>query len=323
MLKYSVALCTYNGEKYIIEQLRSIIEQTIQPMQILISDDGSSDKTIELAQQFLSTAGIPFEIVKNKNTKGVTGNFCNAFSLCSEEIIFTSDQDDIWLNNKAETILSVFENNNDALLVFSDGLLVDDKLQPIGSNMWSSVGISKKMLIEKDWFSYLLNRCLVTGAAMAFKKSLIDEAEVIPQSWLHDGWLAWKAVAKNGLYACDRKLILYRQHGNNVVGMSSMTSFKRIKNYFLRFHAKDPNGRYIRYERYLALNNKMGHMFTKTQQKELKKCIHFWQELIGLEREKSRIKRIGIIMHNWTNGNFRKYASGSRGALRILILSLS
>lgn len=322
MLKYSVALCTYNGEKYIVEQLRSITEQTVRPSQIIISDDGSSDKTIVLAHEFLSTAGIPFEIVNNIKAKGVTGNFSNAFTFCTEDIIFTSDQDDVWFKNKAETMLKCFESHDDALLIFSNGVLVDDKLQPIGSSMWASVGVSNNMLIEKDWFSYLLNRCLVTGAAMAFKKILFSESEVIPKSWLHDGWLAWKAVAKKGLYACDAQLIMYRQHGNNVVGMSSVTSFKRIKNYFKRFHVKDPNGRHIRYERYLALENSMGHMFTRAQQIELKKCIRFWKELIGLESEKSRLKRIGIILNNWLNGNFKKYASGTRGAFRILIISL-
>lgn len=322
MLKYSVALCTYNGEKYIIEQLHSIADQTIRPSQIVISDDGSSDKTIELAQQFLSTTGITFEIVKNKKIKGVTGNFSNAFTFCTEDIIFTSDQDDVWVKKKAETMLKVFESHNDAMLVFSDGVLVNEKLQPIGSNMWTSVGISKNMLIEKDWFSYLLNRCLVTGAAMAFKKTLFEESEKIPKSWLHDGWLAWKAFSKNGLYACNEKLIMYRQHGNNVVGMSSVTSFKRIMNYFKRFKANDPNGRYIRYERYLDLEKVMGHTFTKAQQIELKNCIYFWKELIDLENEISILKRIRIILRNWANGNFKKFANGSRGAFRLIAISI-
>ncbi len=108
--------------------------------------------------------------MKNTGTHGVTKNFCNAISRCSENIIFTSDQDDVWVNNKAEIILKIFENNNKALLVFTNGELVDQNLKLLNCDMWKSVGIATEMLEENKWFEYMLNRCFVTGAAMAFKR---------------------------------------------------------------------------------------------------------------------------------------------------------
>ena len=148
---YSVALCTYNGEEYISQQINSIIEQTIKPSEIIISDDGSTDNTIEIARGILENSNLNYKIINNDREKGVVANFENAISNCKYEYIFTSDQDDVWVENKAEIILNVFEKEASALLVFSDGELVDEKLKYLHCNMWKSVGINKKMLKEKEW----------------------------------------------------------------------------------------------------------------------------------------------------------------------------
>ena len=176
MKQYSVALCTYNGEKYIAEQLNSIIGQTVIPQEIIISDDGSTDSTLQLVDEILRKSCIKYKVVRNYKKRGVSGNFANAIGLCSSEIVFTSDQDDVWIKNKAEEMLKKFDNNN-VWLVFSDGELVDSALKPLGCSMWSSVDLTSNMLNKKDWFAYLLNRCLVTGAAMAFRKELLEQSD--------------------------------------------------------------------------------------------------------------------------------------------------
>lgn len=317
---YSVALCTYNGGKYISEQIKSILNQTYPPTEIIISDDGSIDNTLNVAKNLLSNSSVDFKIIKNTGKHGVTENFCNAISKCTESIIFTSDQDDIWINNKAEKILRIFEDNK-ALLVFTNGELVDQNLNLLNCDMWKSVGITSEMLERNKWFEYLLNRCIVTGAAMAFKRELFTENEEIPSCWLHDGWLAWKAVARNGLIPCKDKLLLYRQHGNNVVGMSSATSLTRLKNYFNNF--KIIRATHIeRYKRYTVLKNKMGYMFSDQQQEELSSCIAFWEDLVECDKCKKKITRISIIRKHMKNGDFEKYFNGKRGAIRELLLAL-
>ncbi len=318
---YSVALCTYNGERYIAEQLSSILTQTILPKEIIISDDGSKDQTLEIADNLLSHRAVEYKIVKNTGTHGVTGNFCNAISRCSENIIFTSDQDDVWVKNKAEIILKIFENNNKALLVFTNGELVDQNLKSLNCDMWKSVGITEEMLKKNGWFEYMLNRCFVTGATMAFKRDLFSENEVIPACWLHDGWLAWKAVARGGLVPCQDKLLLYRQHGDNVVGMSSVTSIKRIKSYLDNFKIiKDTH--VIRYNRYTELKEKMGYMFSEQQQEELNICISFWKDLVESDKGKKRLTRIQIIRKHMKNGDFEKFFNGKKGAMREILLSI-
>lgn len=321
MNEYSVALCTYNGEKYIEEQLRSILEQSIVPREIIISDDGSTDDTLLIADHLLKESGINYKIVSNQNSHGVANNFLYAISLCNSDIVFTSDQDDVWVKEKAKIILDIFNTNKKALLVFSDGELVNKNLKPLNCNMWKSVDLTAKMVKEGEWFSYLLNRCLVTGAAMAFRRILINDNEIIPSSWLHDGWLAWKAVARDGLVACPEKLILYRQHGGNVVGMKGKNIITRAISYFSHFDDSS-GGRNIRYSRYVDLKNYMGSCFTKDQQDELDKCIGFWHDMSELKENKSKLKQMRSILSNWIKGNFSKYSSGNRGAFRILIVTL-
>lgn len=318
---YSVALCTYNGERYIADQLNSILTQTVPPKEIIVSDDGSKDQTLDIVEHLLSHGSVKYKIVKNTGMHGVTENFCNAISKCSENIIFTSDQDDVWVNNKAETIIKIFENNNKGLLVFTNGELVDKNLKLLNCDMWESVGITTEMLEGNSWFEYMLNRCFVTGAAMAFKRELFSENEKIPSSWLHDGWLAWKAAARGGLVPCQEKLLLYRQHGDNVVGMNSVTSITRIKSYLNNF--KNIKGMHaIRYNRYIELKDKMGYMFSEQQQEELNACISFWKDLLECDKTLKRVIRIKIIRKHMKNGDFEKYFNGKKGAIRELIIML-
>ena len=318
---YSVALCTYNGEKYIAEQLKSILKQSVPPKQIIISDDGSKDKTLKVAKDILCNSSVEYKIVENLNNHGVTNNFSNAISLCTEEMVFTSDQDDVWIENKAEIMLKIFNENKSALLVFSNGELVDSALNLQHCDMWKSVGITDEMLKSGNYFEFMLKRSFVTGAAMAFKRELFSTEEGIPISWLHDGWLAWKAFAQNGLVPCKEKLILYRQHSNNVVGMSNAISGKRMKNYLRNFKTmKDTHMN--RYNKYTDLKKEMGNMFSEHQQEELNDCIFFWKDLVECDKSTKKLTRMSIIRKHMKNGDFEKYFTGKRGAIRELLIVL-
>lgn len=313
--EYSVALCTYNGEKFIEEQLNSIISQTLPPKEIVISDDGSTDDTLSIAEQILEKSNINYSIVKNLNEKGVTSNFCNAIALCNCDFIFTSDQDDVWLPKKAETILDTFITNENALLVFSNGYLVDEKLESLKSDMWSQVGINKKMIRKERWFEYLLKKCLITGATMAFKRNLFDKNETIPKTWLHDGWLSWKAAVNHGLVPCDNMLIMYRQHQNNVVGMHTYDLKKSTQSYFGNFkNMKDVH--INRYQRYSDVLNNLSNALEDSQIELLNKCIKFWEDLVKADNEKRKTTRLRLVLWHLFNGDFRRFFNGFKGAIR-------
>lgn len=320
-LEYSVALCTFNGEKYVSQQLESIINQSIKPKEIIISDDGSKDKTIEIVGQILENSGVAYQILINNEEHGVTNNFRNAISHCAGPIVFTSDQDDQWHLDKAKIMLDVFEKNSKALLVFSDGELVDADMNLLNCSVWKAVGIKEEFLRENNWFHYLLNTCLVTGAAMAFRKSLYDSVNTIPKEWLHDGWLAWCAVASDGLVPCEQRLFYYRQHSNNVVGMSpSYALMSKIRGYLNNFSDISRN-RHIRYYRYKSLYEYLGNHFTETQQAEMLECIGFWKEQVEMEdNDSSKFKSLFVITRLFLKGYYNRFFVGFHGYVRDVFL---
>jgi Glycosyltransferases involved in cell wall biogenesis len=319
--RYSVALCTYNGSRYVIEQLDSIINQTIPPSQIVVSDDGSKDSTLDIVNNYLSNKDVKYTVCSNSYSRGVTNNFLNAIELCSEDIIFTSDQDDYWMVDKAEKLLAVYEGNPNALVVFSNGELVDINMKSLNCDIWRAVGITHERCNEGNWFHYLLKNCLITGATMSFRKNLLKDIDEIPSEWLHDGWLAWAAVIRGGLVPCPDRLIKYRQHGANVIGMKPVYSFwGKLKGWIKNFDDM-PKQREIRYHRYLSLEKKWGGRLTKYQSEELLECINFWGELVGLSHQ-TKFIRLKKILSLYSSGSYNRFFVGTRGCLRDLILSI-
>lgn len=121
----SVAMCTYNGAQYIEEQLLSILHQSVPVDEIVICDDGSTDETIEIIKRIKRDAAIPISIHINEPHLGVNLNFEKAIKLCHGDIIFLSDQDDIWEENKVDTIIDYFSTHEDKNVVFGDAVLID------------------------------------------------------------------------------------------------------------------------------------------------------------------------------------------------------
>lgn len=320
-MKYSVALACYNGEKYILEQLESILNQTIPPDEIVISDDNSTDDTFKIITEISKNSKIKFQILKNINNHGVIGNFTNAIIHCSNEIIFTSDQDDIWNYKKAEIILNAFNSSDNILLVFSNGELVDENLNYLKTSIWDSVGINKYASKRGNWFNRCLNNYFVTGATMAFKKQLFLEALPIPSGWLHDGWLACIAAAKDGIYSCDEKLILYRQHSQNVVGLNWNISLNNKFRIWINNYKKIELIRNDAFNRYSQLYEYSKKNLSKECETEIEKCMSFWNSIKKITTQ-NRIKSILSISKRLLIGDYHKYYTGIRGYTRDLVIIL-
>ena len=315
MNKYSVALCTYNGEAFIEEQITSILNQTIPPDEIIVSDDGSKDKAVSIIENIAKRSSVRIVFVSNNKTHGVTYNFYNAISLCRNNIIFTSDQDDVWLKDKAESILKVFAEKSNARLVFSNGQLVDSSKKDIGMTLWESVGITKKMLKHKKWYKYLLKDCLVTGSAMAFKKDVFEANNYIPKYWLHDGWFSIIASFDNSLFACDKITYLYRQHGNNTVGaVIDKTESKNLNERISDNKALD-DLRSIKEKTFIEVKENLLSLMSSHQIKRLDKCIKFWRQLSNINNS-NKFAGFCVIAKHLFNGNYSKFYSGLRGAFK-------
>ena len=230
MITYSVALCTYNGEKFLAEQIESILTQTVQPSEIIISDDNSNDNTVSIVSEFIKKhPSIKWEITINEKKLGYVKNFQKAILKCSQPIIFLCDQDDVWLTNKAETILFGFKDEN-ILAIFSDAYIVNKDLEYSGSTMFDRIGfnkeIQKNFLNEKFQASILLSKHIVTGATLAFRRDMITSIFPIPKNdvYIHDSWIATLISLLGKLLFVPQALIKYRQHGGNAIGALSQGS---------------------------------------------------------------------------------------------------
>jgi len=221
---YSVALCTFNGAEYLSEQLTSILEQSVPPGEIVVCDDGSTDGTNDVVRSFMARfKEISWKHDINKEKVGVVKNFEKAIGLCREEIIFLSDQDDVWLPCKAATVLQHFATRNFSI-VFSDARIVDAQLNHMNLTMFERVGLTNHYLkrFHSNHFGMylLLAGFYATGATMAFRKQVVQKLLPVPESpwFLHDGWIATAGACMDEVSFIKEPLILYRQHSRQAVG---------------------------------------------------------------------------------------------------------
>lgn len=228
-MKTSVAICTYNGEKYLEGQLRSIVSQTVKVDEIVISDDGSTDKTFDIISEIKAESGAIIRLLKNETALGVCANFDKCIKECSGDIIFLSDQDDLWYENKVEVTLEWFKANPKKEVAFSNAIFIDENNSKYSDRtLLETVGFTPKAMKHFDMgfqieALLLHNRC--TGAAMAIRRSFvpflnIDKTATTKNELpLHDFTIALSAASKQVLGYIDQPLIKYRVHVSQQCGL--------------------------------------------------------------------------------------------------------
>lgn len=220
-----VALCTCNGAKFLSAQLESLIAQTVIPKEIVVCDDRSDDNSWDILKSWAANVaeplGIEVTLVQNTERMGVTRNFELACSKLCTDLILLCDQDDIWLENKIERLLSEFRDPG-VMLVHSNAHLVGGELDDLGINLFQALRFSKRerrLIREGRFLEIYCCRNLVTGAATAFRRSLLSVACPFPPEWVHDEWLAAMAASCGRIVMLPECLLMYRQHGNNAIGV--------------------------------------------------------------------------------------------------------
>ncbi len=221
-MKTSVALCSYNGEKYLNEQLDSILNQTIPVNEIVVCDDGSTDQTVAILNQYsLNHPGL-FKIYQNEQNLRSVKNFEKALSLCSNEIIFLSDQDDVWELNKVEDYLTYFKTNPTINVIASNGYHMDkNSTKSERLSYWDIPQILTNHTIYFDYYRLIsIMGNVATGATMAVKKEFIQTVFPFPlvKNFHHDEWIALLAAAQNSFVLLDHKYFSYRIHDGQQVG---------------------------------------------------------------------------------------------------------
>jgi glycosyltransferase involved in cell wall biosynthesis len=212
----AVLMATYNGALYISEQIDSILNQTLPPTIIIVSDDGSNDGTLTILEKYVAEGKITF--IKNDIRRGVVGNFIHCITQLPEGFYFAlSDQDDIWHPNKLEECFSALqkiEQQDQPCMVYSDLCLMDAQKNIINRSFRNELGHHKyKHSLETLLFGNFVLGC-TTLCNYALKDYVINMP--IHPSFNHDAWMALASYTFGQSYSIDKALVDYRQHSNNV-----------------------------------------------------------------------------------------------------------
>jgi glycosyltransferase involved in cell wall biosynthesis len=225
--RISIAMAVYNGGCFISEQLESMIRQTRLPDELVVSDNASTDLTIEIVREFAARAPFPVRLFINDSNLGVTKNFERAITECTGDIIFLSDSDDVWYPEKIEVMAQLLEINPHIAIALCDADIVDEALHPTGQRVWQRCRFLPTAETEKRMSD--TGPCdpsfLAYGNAMAFRAMIKPLILPLPDSaifktGLHDGFIVLAATCSGtgGIGLVRKPLVAYRQHRNQMSG---------------------------------------------------------------------------------------------------------
>jgi len=309
----SVAMCTYNGSRYVGIQIDSILGQTMPIDELIVSDDGSTDETIDIIREKFSKIDTPRLIILQGERLGITRNFERALSACNGDILFLCDQDDVWLPNKVEIFVHFMEEHPDVLLAFSDARLVDAEAHDLGTSQFEMVRLSKHLirsLTGSSPLTALLRRNVVTGATVALRRDLLVFARPFVNGWLHDEWLAICAAAKGRLGVIQEPLIQYRQHSNNQCGMRPSGLQEKLS---AAMQSKSSSQSTMRLERLLE---RLGEAEPSVH-KHIRRALEF--ERARIHSNQGRLQRVFCVLKLLALGGYFRYADGFRSIAKDLL----
>lgn len=231
MEQIDILMATYNGEKYLREQIESILNQTYKNIRLIISDDCSKDSTREILEEYERKDERVKVYFQEKNL-GYVKNFEFLLTKVENEIYALSDQDDVWLPNKIENTYNKLKDTNSDL-VFTDLEVVDESLQTMFPSFNDFMKLSRKIKKYKsDYRMQYLYNC-VTGCTLMSKKKFIEKIIPIPKNYkyvIHDTWIGLNVALSGKIEYLDEKTIKYRQHGSNQVGTDKIShKFKKLE----------------------------------------------------------------------------------------------
>ena len=217
----SIVMATYNGERFLEAQMDSVLNQTYPAIEIIVVDDGSTDRTAEILQSYASKHNhIQLHFAKDKNL-GYIKNFERGCRLVKGDYISFCDQDDVWHPDKTSALVKAIGNHS---MAYSDAELVDAQLQSTGK-LRSDI---KNLRSYNNCLYFALDNC-VGGHAMMIKKELFVAASPFPTEMPHDLWLAYASTLYNGLIYVPEALVKWRDHGSNVTVGTKPDSEKLIE----------------------------------------------------------------------------------------------
>lgn len=294
-----ILLASFNGEKFIREQLDSLLEQTYKDFRIIIRDDGSNDATVNIIESYFEKYPEKIMLIKDKNNCGsATSNFIELTKYAESDYVMYCDQDDIWFPNKIEvTLMKMLDvekkyNEKKPILIYSSYIIVNQKLDRM--NM-----INTQVYKHKIALNNLLVQNCVTGCLMMINKPLYSMVgEYHKDILMHDWWIALIASSVGEIVHMPEELMYYRQHENNVVGVVNVrTPSYCIKKIF------DKNVKYAKVK-YKGQAKLLRERVDTYLQPESKKII---DDFLLIYKEDSKLKRMRMLIKGkYLKSNFTR-----------------
>lgn len=326
-MKISVAICTYNGEKYIKKQINSILSQTVLPDEIVLFDDCSTDNTVAIVKEMVGQTAIDLSVHINDVNQGCGTNFVNCYSNCTGDIIFSCDQDDMWISTKIEKMISYFENDSKLVLAFSNADLIDADDKKLGPTLLEQIGVPKNFDIDVNFYKNRLfgdtyGNFLVYGCCYAFRKDFFDKLLPFPEKWYFDSWIAICAPVYGNVKYINESLILYRQHGanhsgsiiNNNTSVENKSLIQSLKETKFNKRFKKPS---LYFEFYTIFYDVNKQIMNESDILHINKSIDFYKTLSSFQN-RNRVSSMFSLIGQYFKGNFKHY----RGNWKLLMIDI-
>lgn len=273
MEKIDILLATYNGEKFVKEQIESILNQTYENFNLIISDDASTDNTLNILEEY-EKKDTRIKVFKKERNEGLIDNFEFLLKNVTSDYFMFSDQDDIWKKDKIEKSINKLKEENSGL-VYTDLEIVDEKLNVIYPSYWKYKQIYIKIIKYNNFEALYLNN-FVTGCTILAKSKYIKDILPLPRNSkfvLHDYWTALIISAKDKISYVEEPTIQYRQHKNNRVGSSrksdQLENFEDLRNLFIR----------VKIEHFEVFKENIEKIKTKESSKYTNEALKYFENL--------------------------------------------
>ena len=328
---FSVAMCTYNGARFVGEQLASIAAQTRPPDELVVCDDRSSDDTVRILEQFARAATFPVRLHVNESNLGSTKNFERAIALCKGDLIALCDQDDVWKTGKLARLEAELERFPGVGLVFSDAEIVDENGRDTGRRLWNAVGLESaehKRMRAGSALGDLLSGATVTGATAAFRAGFRELVLPIPFGLplIHDAWIALVVACVAEVRPVEETLVLYRQHAGQQVGALRRQGVAHDEPDAVTIGAtRKALGRENPYDEMIAVARAVrqrllekGEEFDSRESvAELDERIAHWKARRDMPR--ARFRRAGHVLRELLALRYHRYSKGVASAAKDLL----
>lgn len=312
-MQISVAVTTYNGDRFIEAQLDSILNQSRQPDEIILCDDNSSDNTFDIARRYQQQYPDIIDIHKNNATIGVRRNFAQCIKKCTGDWILLSDQDDVWKLNKIERQYEVAKLT-EYPLVFHDSQITTKRLEPISTH-FSEVNYSQRESQNIiDQISELIRSNFIKGCSIMFNSNIKEYILPIPEGWSHDYYIGIWAASLGGVYGIEEPLHLYRRHADQDSGRVDNSIVEDLYNGYNRVELQTLSTNSEQWHRLRQRVNNVNESELCVQKKKLLQIIDerikYENRRIEIYDNESTLKRsIQALLENALSGRYSKFGT--------------